>query len=56
MPLPKSCCSTLFTAVYKRPLKEEEGLFAFGFYMRLLPLAFALDFLVWEAFGRKKNY
>jgi apolipoprotein N-acyltransferase len=23
-------CSTLFTAVYKRPLKEEEGLFAFG--------------------------
>jgi hypothetical protein len=35
---------------YKRPLKEEEG---------LLPLAFGAllrVFLVWEAFGREKNY
>jgi hypothetical protein len=37
-------------AVYKRPLKEEEGLFAFG-------LGFSLwAFLVWEAFGKEKNY
>jgi hypothetical protein len=43
-PLPKSCCSTLFTTVYKRPLKEEEGLFAFGFYFGLLALALAWVF------------
>jgi hypothetical protein len=56
-------CSTLFTAVHKRP--AEGGLGAFCF----LPVAFALEvfwglwldffafgFLVWEAFGREKNY
>jgi hypothetical protein len=37
---------------YKRPLKEEGGLLlsAFGFG------GFTLGFLVWEAFGREKNY
>jgi hypothetical protein len=29
---------------------EEEGLFAFVFW------GFNLGFLVWEAFGREKNY
>jgi hypothetical protein len=32
-------------AVYKRPLKEEEGLFTFGFYLGLLPLAFCSGLL-----------
>jgi hypothetical protein len=56
---------------YKRPLKEEEGLFAFwgftlGFWtfclaFCFLPLnigkkLFTLGLLVWEAFGREKNY
>jgi hypothetical protein len=39
---------------YKSPLKKEEGLllsaFAFTFW------GFTLGFLVWEAFGREKNY
>jgi hypothetical protein len=37
---------------YKRPLKEEEGLLLFAFAI----WGFTLDFLVWEAFGREKNY
>jgi hypothetical protein len=37
---------------YKRPLKEEEGLFAFSFCL----WGFTLGFLMWEAFGRAKNY
>jgi hypothetical protein len=51
----------------KVPLKEEEGLFAFCLWLliwRALGLgfwglwldSFALGFLVWEAFGREKNY
>jgi hypothetical protein len=41
----------------KGPLKEGWGLllFAFGF-LGLWLLAFALGFLVWEAFEREKNY
>jgi hypothetical protein len=55
---------------YKRPLKEEEGLSAFwGFTLAFGLFAlggffvfeyweedFTLGFLVWEAFGREKNY
>jgi hypothetical protein len=39
-------------------LKEGWGLllFAFGFYFGLWLGSFALGFLVWEAFGREKNY
>jgi hypothetical protein len=44
-------CSPLFI---KDPLKEDRDfgflLWVFGFWL------FALDFLVWEAFGREKNY
>jgi hypothetical protein len=47
-------------AVYKRPLKEEEGLFAFGFCfgfgLGFLLWDLALGFWVWEVFGREKNY
>jgi hypothetical protein len=43
-PLPESHCSTLLTAVYKRPLKEEEELFAFGFHLGFLLWALALGF------------
>jgi hypothetical protein len=58
MPLSENCCSTLFAAVYKRPQKEGGGLllFALGFYFGLWLDSFALGFLVWEAFGREKNY
>jgi hypothetical protein len=44
----------------KELLKEDRGFFGgFGFWlllwdMELLP--FALDFLLWEAFGREENY
>jgi hypothetical protein len=52
-PLP---CSTLFATVYKRPLKEEEGLlFGFLFFGLLALGKKILLWLVWEAFGREKN-
>jgi hypothetical protein len=41
-PRTKSLCSTLFTAVYKRLLKEEEG---------LLPLAFTWGCCLFLGFG-----
>jgi hypothetical protein len=50
-------CLPLFI---KELLKEDRGFFwGFGFWlllwdMELLP--FALDFLLWEAFGREENY
>jgi hypothetical protein len=59
-PLPRSHCSTLFIAIYERPLKEEEeGLFAFRLVWGLLALVFALGheafcFLVWEVFRKEK--
>jgi hypothetical protein len=52
-PLPKDCCSTLFTTGYKRPtkggLEAFLGLFALGFYFGLLVLALALA-LTWVFF------
>jgi hypothetical protein len=67
MALPKSLCSTLFAAGYKRP--TEGGLVAFAFafwgftFGFLLWVAFeyweetfTLGLFVWEAFGREKNY
>jgi hypothetical protein len=42
MPLPESHCSTCLW-LFIRPLKEEEGLFDFGFYVGLWLLAFALE-------------
>jgi hypothetical protein len=30
--------------------------FTLGFGLGFLPWAFAVGFLVWEAFGREKNY
>jgi hypothetical protein len=56
-PVTMSCPSPWCYPVccYKRPfLKEEEGLLLFAFGSCLLGLYF--DFLVWEAFGREKNY
>jgi hypothetical protein len=48
MPLPKSCRSSLFAPVYKRPLKEEEGLLllALDFGLGFLHLSFTLGFVV----------
>jgi hypothetical protein len=67
MPCPSENFSTLFAAVYKRLLKESVRVvlfvwlvgFAFDSYFGLCrgfgALVFALDFLVWETFGREKN-
>jgi hypothetical protein len=62
-PLPESLCFTLFAAVYKRPPEGGLGAFCFlplasilGFGLCFSLWAFALGFLVWEAFGREKNY
>jgi hypothetical protein len=59
--LPESLWFILFAAVV--PLKEGLGLllfvfgFCFGFFLKGIWLdSFALGFLVWEAFGREKNY
>jgi hypothetical protein len=60
MSLPKSRSSTLFSAVHERSAEGGLGflLFPFGFCFGefLEALAFALGFLVWEVFGREKNY
>jgi hypothetical protein len=49
MPLPENCCSTsLFTTGYKKTLKNEEGLFAFGFGLGIPLWALALGFLVYS--------
>jgi hypothetical protein len=61
-PVAMSCPSPWFHSVcwYKRPLEEEEGLLAFGALLWAFWAfafgGFTLGFLVWEAFGREKNY
>jgi hypothetical protein len=67
IPLPKSLCSTLFAAVYKRPSEGGlEGfllfcLWLFGLesfsdlsFLGLWLDSFALGFLVWESFKKGK--